>query len=104
MAAKKPRGWLAAARASMKRRGTVGAFTRQARRHGASPQQYAARVLANPGAHTGRTVKRARFARTMGELGAARSGRKLPPVLKLERPKRPKVRRARRRRVKKAAA
>lgn len=99
----KSKKWIAGVRAGMKRRGTVGAFTRQAKRAGKSPQRYAAQVLGDPSKHTARTVRRARFARTMGELGARRSGKKLPPILKVARPAKP-ARRRRRKVGKKRAA
>ena len=80
--------WIGNVRASMKRKGTTGAFAAQAKRAGKSTQAYAAQVLADPARHTARTVKRARFARTMGEIGARKSGKRLPPVLKLQRTRR----------------
>ena len=97
--------WLAQVRRGMEKRGTVGAFTAQAERQGLGVQQYAARVLGAPARHTLRTVRRARFARTMGEIGARRTGRRLPPVLRVMAPPKVKVKAKRRRaRRKKRAA
>ena len=93
--------WIGGVREGMERRGTVGAFTRQAKAAGATVPRFAARVLSNPGGYTRRTVRRARFARTMEEIGAKRSGKSLPPILRLT--ARPKRKRTRRKRTKRAA-
>ena len=52
----------------MEQKGTVGAFTRQARQHGMSAQEFANKVLKNPNRYSKKTVKRARFAKTMGRI------------------------------------
>lgn len=93
--------WLSKARRAMEKGGTVGGFTRQAKAAGSTVPKYAARVLSTPSAHTKRTVRRARFARTMEEIGAKRTGHQLPPILKVTSTRKRKQRRTRR--TKKAA-
>lgn len=71
----KGKGWLDEARRRMERKGTVGAFTRQARQHGMSVQEFASEVLRNPERYSEKTVKRARFAKTMGRIARRRKQR-----------------------------
>ena len=46
----------------MERKGTVGAFTKQAARAGMKPLEFARKVKANPSAYDTTTVRRAMFA------------------------------------------
>ena len=66
---KKKRKWLQAARRTMEAKGTVGAFTRQAKAAGMSVEEYAAMVLRPGSKASPRTKKRAQFARTAGKIG-----------------------------------
>ena len=70
--------WIQDARKSMEEKGTVGAFTEQARREGYdNPQEFASYVLDNPGQFTNTTKKRAQFAKNMGKLNKAMRGMEL---------------------------
>ncbi|HYL22489.1 MAG TPA: hypothetical protein VEU74_12060 [Gemmatimonadales bacterium] len=66
----KGKKWLQAARERMERKGTVGSFTRSARRAGQGVQEHARSVLSHKGSHSPLEVKRANFARNAA--GAAR--------------------------------
>jgi hypothetical protein len=61
----------------MERKGTVGAFTKQANRAGMSVQNFAKHVLKHPGKFTEKTRKRAQFAVNMAKIGAERRARRL---------------------------
>jgi len=54
--------WIRRAVEAMERKGTKGAFTRQARARGLTPMEFARRVKANPSAYDITTVRRAMFA------------------------------------------
>ena len=55
--------WIQEAAAKMKKKGTVGAFTKQAHSAGyESPMSYARHVLANKGRYSTQTIRRAAFA------------------------------------------
>jgi hypothetical protein len=70
--------WIQDARKSMEEKGTVGAFTEQARREGYdNTQEFASYVLDNPGQFTSTTKKRAQFAKNMGKLNKAMRGMEL---------------------------
>jgi hypothetical protein len=56
----------------MERKGTVGAFTKQATRAGMSVQDFAQRVLNEPERFTKRTRKRAQFAVNMQKIADKR--------------------------------
>lgn len=64
MAAKKK--WIQPAVKKMKARGTIGSFTRQAKRVKMSPKAFARKVLANKSRYSPTTVKRAVFALNAG--------------------------------------
>jgi hypothetical protein len=66
-------GSLSDARASMERRGTVGAFTASSKKAGQSVQEHASSVLSDPHASTTQK-KRAQFAKNMKALAAKRKG------------------------------
>jgi len=82
------RKWIQRARRRMERKGTVGAFTRQAKRAGfkspmayarhvlKSPMAYARHVLAHKGRYSTKTVRRAVFALNAGRASKRRSRRK----------------------------
>lgn len=71
-------GWIQDARKSMEEKGTVGAFTKQARREGYDDvQEFAGYVLENPAQFTPTTKKRAQFAKNMGKLQKAMHGMEL---------------------------
>jgi hypothetical protein len=53
--------WISDAVKSMKRKGTLGAFTRQAKRHKMTPAEFAKKVLSNPDDHYYKTRRRAQF-------------------------------------------
>jgi hypothetical protein len=64
---------LAKARERMEEKGTVGAFTAQAKSAGYdNVQEFARHVLANKDDYSGETVKRAQFAANMGKLAKER--------------------------------
>lgn len=72
-------GWIQEANERMKAKGTVGAFTKQAKRAGYdSVQSFASHVLKNKDDYTSTTVKRAQFAKNMGNLSKAGYGMQLP--------------------------
>lgn len=54
--------WIDRVKQRMRRRGTVGAFRRQAEREGLSTEAFARKVTRNPKRYTKRTVARARLA------------------------------------------
>jgi len=54
--------WIQSAVAGMKKNGTLGAFTRQAKSRGMSPLEFARKVKNNPSAYDKTTVRRAVFA------------------------------------------
>jgi hypothetical protein len=53
--------WIQEATKSMKKKGTIGAFTKQARREGLTPIEFAKKVLAKPQGYTIKTRRRANF-------------------------------------------
>jgi hypothetical protein len=55
--------WIQDAVAKMKENGTEGAFTRQAKRHGKTPVEFAKEVLKNPKNYRTTTLRRANFVR-----------------------------------------
>lgn len=59
--------WIQKARKRMEKKGTVGAFSAQAKRAGMSTKAYASKVLANPSRYSANTVKRANFARNVSK-------------------------------------
>jgi len=63
--------FLQKARASMGRKGTVGAFTKSAKKAGEGVQEHASHVLANPKASE-RDRKRAQFAQNMAAISKRR--------------------------------
>ena len=72
-------GWIQEATERMKAKGTVGAFTKQAKRAGYdSVQSFANHVLNNTDDYTSTTVKRAQFAKNMGKISHAAYGMQLP--------------------------
>ena len=66
--------WIQKAEKEMKKRGTEGAFTRQAKRHGKSVQAYATEVIKKYKGKKGltktelRDLRRAVFAKNMGKI------------------------------------
>lgn len=71
-------GWIQEAKKDMQKNGTVGAFTKQARREGYDDvQEFAGYVLENPAQFTPTTKKRAQFAKNMGKLQKAMHGMEL---------------------------
>ena len=54
-------GWIQDATAEMKKKGTVGSFTKMAKRHGDTPVEYAKDVLDDPSKHTLKTRRKAQF-------------------------------------------
>ena len=71
-------GWIQDVREDMEEKGTVGAFTKQARREGYDDvQEFAGYVLENPAQFTPTTKKRAQFAKNMGKLQKAMHGMEL---------------------------
>lgn len=71
-------GWIQEAKEDMQKNGTVGAFTKQARREGYDDvQEFAGYVLENPAQFTPTTKKRAQFAKNMGKLQKAMHGMEL---------------------------
>ena len=59
--------WIQGVDAEMKRKGTVGAFTRQAKRAGMTVKEFTKEVLDNPEKFTKRTRERAQFARNVSK-------------------------------------
>jgi hypothetical protein len=75
---KKGGQWIQEARESMEEKGTVGAFTKQARREGyEDTQEFASYVLNNPEQFSATIKKRAQFAKNMGKLNRAMRGMEL---------------------------
>ena len=60
--------WLGEAVNRMKEKGTIGAFTKQAKRRGMSAQQFARYVLANRDKFNSKTIKRAVFANNINNF------------------------------------
>lgn len=60
--------WIGKARKSMERRGTVGSFTRAAKRAGMGVQQFARHVLVNKGKYSPAMRKKAGFAKAMSSI------------------------------------
>tara|TARA_R110002020_G_scaffold86117_3_gene212329 strand:+ start:1233 stop:1463 length:231 start_codon:yes stop_codon:yes gene_type:complete len=60
--------WLGEAVNRMKEKGTIGAFTKQAKRRGMSAQQFARFVLANRDKFNSKTIKRAVFANNVNNF------------------------------------
>ena len=63
--------FLQKARASMEKKGTVGAFTKSSEQAGQSVQEHASSVLGDPGAST-KQKKRAQFAKNMQAIANRR--------------------------------
>ena len=57
--------WIQGVDEEMQRKGTVGAFTKQAAKVGKTPAQFQQTVLANPSRYSPTTVKRARLRKTL---------------------------------------
>jgi hypothetical protein len=57
--------WIQDAVAQMKKKGTIGAFTKQAKREGVTPIEFAKKVLKNPKGYTLKTRRRANFVRNV---------------------------------------
>jgi hypothetical protein len=57
--------WIQDAVSQMKKKGTIGAFTKQAKREGATPIEFAKKVLKNPKGYTLKTRRRANFVRNV---------------------------------------
>jgi hypothetical protein len=57
--------WIQDAVAQMKKKGTIGAFTKQAKRDGVTPIEFAKKVLKNPKGYTLKTRRRANFVRNV---------------------------------------
>jgi len=62
--------WMQQARQRMEQKGTVGAFTRQAKARGMTPTQFANYVLSHKNRFSTTTIRRAVFAKNAG--GASR--------------------------------
>lgn len=60
--------WIDRVKQRMRRRGTVGAFRKQAQRAGMTTAEFAQRVLSNPSRFRKRTVLRARLAQTFMKM------------------------------------
>ena len=60
--------WLNEAVDKMKEKGTVGAFTKQAKRRGMTAQSFARYVLANKDQFNTKTIRRAVFAHNMNSF------------------------------------
>lgn len=72
---RKRRKWMAKARRRMEQKGTVGAFTRQAKSAGKSVQEYATQVL-KPGSKASTTTKkRAAFAKAARKIAQKRKAK-----------------------------
>lgn len=54
-------GWIEKATSEMKKKGTIGSFTKMAKKHGDTPVEYAKEVLDNPSEHTLKTRRKAQF-------------------------------------------
>lgn len=57
--------WIQDAVSQMKKKGTIGAFTKQAKREGLTPIDFAKKVLKNPKGYTLKTRRRANFVRNV---------------------------------------
>jgi len=57
--------WIQDAVAQMKKKGTIGAFTKQAKREGVTPIEFAKKVLKNPKGYTLKTRRRANFVKNV---------------------------------------
>jgi hypothetical protein len=57
--------WIQDAVSQMKKKGTIGAFTKQAKREGATPIEFAKKVLKNPKGYTLKTRRRANFVKNV---------------------------------------
>jgi hypothetical protein len=57
--------WIQDAVSQMKKKGTIGAFTKQAKREGLTPIAFAKKVLKNPKGYTLKTRRRANFVRNV---------------------------------------
>ncbi|DBA34785.1 TPA_asm: hypothetical protein vir520_00060 [Caudoviricetes sp. vir520] len=67
--------WMQEVSAGIKRRGTEGAFTRQAKAQGMGTQQFARTVMANRESYSPTTVKRANLARQFKKAATRHSPR-----------------------------
>ncbi len=78
-------GWIKNATAKMKKDGTIGAFTKQAKRHNMTPVEFAKEVLSNPNKFRERTRQRAQFvANTNPEKFMKGGGIRNAPLTKAE--------------------
>jgi hypothetical protein len=57
--------WIQEATKNMKKKGSVGAFTKQAKREGLTPIEFAKKVLAKPQGYTLKTRRRANFVKNV---------------------------------------
>lgn len=57
--------WIQEATKSMEKKGSVGAFTKQAKREGLTPIEFAKKVLKNPKGYTQKTRRRANFVKNI---------------------------------------
>lgn len=64
--------WIGKATAKMERKGTVGAFSAQAKKAGMTTRAFAGKVLANPNRYSPTTVQRANFARNVAKSAKKR--------------------------------
>ncbi len=67
--------WIQGVTAEMKKKGTVGAFTKQAKRHGMSVHEFATKVMSNPEDFSKRTRERANLALTFEKIAKDRKGK-----------------------------
>ena len=66
--ANKDKDWIQGVTAEMKKKGTVGAFTKQAKNHGMSVHDFATKVMSNPEDFSKRTRERANLALTFEKI------------------------------------
>ena len=76
MSTSKKGDWIAKVDKEMKMRGTVGAFTKQAKKAGMSVHKFAKKVIGNPKDFTERTRKRAQLALTFEKMSKDRKIKK----------------------------
>jgi hypothetical protein len=57
--------WIQDAVGQMKKKGTIGAFTKQAKREGLTPIEFAKKVIKNPKGYTLKTRRRASFVKNV---------------------------------------
>ena len=73
---KKKDNWIGKATAEMKKKGTVGLFTKKAKAKGMTAQEYADEILENPKGKSLKLRREAQFAHEMGEIAKDRRKRK----------------------------